>query len=393
MVTQDLIRRSGDLKQQIVNYACSGRFDRDMRQALPEQTGIPFRPDSSLDIDALDHFILRHRLSNGRTVVEDFVSTHPELSEPERAMLLSWSQIVEGIFVVDSRVGDGLKLVNLVDDLTYVVYSNAGTQAFAPVAAGSFLIARLVPLDDGWLLSGIMQALPASEHAAAYQAAGHLALQQPSLVYRNPAKLEQAWKLQRENRENFIAFFGADLIVVPGPKLAERMRAFHRYQLYEQRDAEGTTAADRAKEAYGTEPPVPEYDLPEDLRSAETVGVISDEMDGMSFMPDFGMVLEAFERPERAALRRYRKLLLSLLRDPSTSPRLLRRLAAQDPDRASQVFQRVLKRPRFSWDRDGEALLRDYKADYFEHPVLPTVAVVSGAVARAQLAESTGKGL
>jgi hypothetical protein len=40
-------------------------------------------------------------------------------------------------------------------------------------------------------------------------------------------------------------------------------------------------------------------------------------------------------------------------------------LADRDPDKASVLFRRLLKRPRFDWARDGEQLLRAAKADYF----------------------------
>jgi hypothetical protein len=40
----------------------------------------------------------------------------------------------------------------------------------------------------------------------------------------------------------------------------------------------------------------------------------------------------------------------------------------------------VLKRPGFSWERDGEALLRQYKASWFERPVLPSVTPISQAL-------------
>ena len=79
------------------------------------------------------------------------------------------------------------------------------------------------------------------------------------------------------------------------------------------------------------------------------------------------------------------------LEESSISPRLLRRLAERDPQAASRVFQRVLKQPHFSWERDGEALLRRYKARYFERPVLPSVTPVSDTLTRARLSAATAE--
>src|SRR5919199_2385018 len=147
----------------------------------------------------------------------------------------------------------------------------------------------------------------------------------------------------------------------------------------------GQSAADRARETYGIEPKVPEIELPADLSEAETVGLLFDEVDGLNFLRDFGRVEETFADPALADEPKHREVVLSYLEDPSISPGVLRRLAERDPQQATQVFRRVLQRPRFSWDRDGEALLRRHKAKYFAHPVLPSVTPVSEPLARAQL--------
>src|SRR5262245_63522272 len=88
------------------------------------------------------------------TVVEHFVAEHPQLPEEERAMLLGWRDVVEGIFRVQRRDGDALVAINLVDDLTYRVRSNRGPAALGSMRRGMFLITRLVPIGGEWLLSG-----------------------------------------------------------------------------------------------------------------------------------------------------------------------------------------------------------------------------------------------
>jgi hypothetical protein len=122
---------------------------------------------------------------------------------------------------------------------------------------------------------------------------------------------------------------------------------------------------------------VPEADLPADLSEADTVGVVYDEVEGNYFWADFGVVQETFADPALAARRRHREAVLGYLESPTISPLAFRRLAEPDPERASRVFRRVLKRPGFSWERDGEALLREYKASWFERPVLPSVTPIS----------------
>ena len=81
--------------------------------------------------------------------------------------------------------------------------------------------------------------------------------------------------------------------------------------------------------------------------------------------------------PDRLRSRRYRETVLSYLHDDTVAPMVLRRLASRDRDKATTVFRRLLKRPRFDWTRDGEELLRSLKPDHFARPPLPTVTPVS----------------
>jgi hypothetical protein len=101
----------------------------------------------------------------------------------------------------------------------------------------------------------------------------------------------------------------------------------------------------------------------------------------LGFYAEYGRAEEAFADPDLVRRRRWREQVLSYLHDDSVEPMVLRRLAAPDPALAGMVWRRVLKRPRFEWDRDGEALLREFKADYFTRPPRPRVSPVSARLA------------
>ena len=94
--------------------------------------------------------------------MEAFVSAHPELTEADRQMLLGWRDVVEGVFEIHERDGESIITVNLIDELTYRVYSNAGPIALTPMKPGCVMIARIVPIGTGWMLSGTQQTFGAS---------------------------------------------------------------------------------------------------------------------------------------------------------------------------------------------------------------------------------------
>ena len=268
---QLLISRSGDLKHDLVEFAKGARFEDVLSEALEEHFGEVIMGDEAEIANFLDHFILQRRLADGRTVVDQFIIAHPELPDVEKAMLLGWKDVVEGIFLVERRDDNALIAVNLVDELTYRVHSNMGASALAQFRVGSFVITRLVPIGDDWLLSGISRTLPGAHREDAYRMARELAEKAPELSFRNPRKLQEAWELQRKDRRDFMSFFGSDMIVVSGNEIAERMRAYARFKMYEVLDAQGRSAADRARQTYGTVPPLVVPSLPEEVLQAELI--------------------------------------------------------------------------------------------------------------------------
>jgi hypothetical protein len=377
--TAGLLDHCSDLKRQLVKFAYSRRFSRQLDQALREGAAGK-AVDESEFINITDHFILQRPLPGGRTVVEAFVSAHPELAETDRQILLGWRDVVEGVFEIRERDGGAIIAVNLIDELTYRIYSNAGPAVLASMEPGCFMIGRIVPISVGWMFSGTQQTFGASRRAAMLQVAAELAAEHPRLVFRNPEKVTQGWELARKQQAMFIEFFGSDLIVVPGQEVASRMNGFltwyTRRVLEEAESAASGLDADVAARA-------PAFRVPGDLASAPTVAVICDETEGLMFLANFGLVREAFENPGLAAEREHRQAVLGYLKADSISALPFRRLAGADTARASQLFQHLLNKPSFSWERDGEALLRKHKPWCFEAEPQPPVTPLRSELAEA----------
>ncbi len=374
--TADLVVRSGDLKRELIEYAQQPRYHQAFREALLSQDPSVVADEQKLTM-FMDHFVLQHRLRNGKTVVEQFVAARPDLPEAERELLLGWRDVVEGIFEVHHRDGDALVVENLIDELTYRVRSNMGPAVFRRTPRRSFLISRLVPIGPEWLISGATSVFPASKRAHIYRIAADFALRQPALMFRNPDKLARGWELQHAERDRFVRFFGTDLIVLPGDQFADQMR---QYQEFSRKELLATLPApDRARRV---DAPTPDFTADSDLVESDTVGVIYDEVEGLNFYAEFGLVEAVFADPALLRRRLYRQRLLDYLDDDSVSPLPFRRLADRDPERASVVFQKLLRRPGFDWRTDGENLLRERKAEFFDRPPRPSISPISERLAR-----------
>jgi hypothetical protein len=267
---------------------------------------------------------------------------------------------VEGLFEVERIDGAALLAVNLIDELTYRIRSNMGAGIFESMPPGTFLIVRLVPVLDEWLISGSVATYPAELAEQLLPVAADQALKHPEAVFRNPRLLERGWELQRQDRSKFLEFFGADLVVLTGTEYQARMKEFRQDQMSD------SAAAQRD-------------DL--ELADAESVGLIYDEDEGLGLFTDFARFQRVFEDPDLLDDPDYAEIVLIYLADDTGSLAPFRRCAERWPGGADQVFARVLGQPDFSWPKDGETLLRSVKAEYVDRQPRPGFVPIGSRLA------------
>lgn len=370
-----LVERSAQLKRELLEFSSQPRFDRERREVLREHFPNRFVEDEFEFVTALDYFLLQHELRSGMTVVEQFVASRPDLPYHERELLLGWRDVVEGIFEVQSRDDDALVVENLIDELTYRVYSNMGPSVFQPLEHGGFMIGRIVPVGPEWLMSGNFTVHPKNDRALIHRIACEISMRYPKRAFRNPDKLARAQQLQRTEHDRFVRFFGADVVVIPGARLTERMRSFYTF-CREQVVAELAASGKKPKRA-----PFHGADYPAELVASDAVAVAHYEVEGMGLYANFGMIEEAFADPSLLRHPDYRRRVRDYLDDPTVPPLLFDRMAARDPERTNQVFRKLLGRKHFDWAIDGETLMRRRKPDYFEQPRLPCIVPLSDKLA------------
>jgi hypothetical protein len=357
---EEMVERSSSLKREVLGFARHPRFDRAFRNEIRRRFGDPIVAEEPEIANFFDWFIQEYRRPDGKTVVDCFLETRPDLPPAEREFLLGWRDVVEGTFEVTGRADAVLIAVNVIDDLEYRIRSNAGPEVFDHFPPGSFLLTRVVPLGEEWLMSGQPMTLGADQRDHVLKIAAEAALDRPELAFRNPERLARAWELQAAERAAFVDHFGDDTVILPLDDAAERLAAF-------------------STKRYGIDP------MASVVESAplwaETIGLIYDETDGLGVYFDLHLVEEAFADPERTRKRLHRETLKGYLTDESLSPVPLIRMAERDHDAADRVFRRLLGKPRFSWSADGEALLRQHKPAWYTGPPRPRVTVLGERLA------------
>lgn len=366
--------RSAELKEELVAFGEGRAFERFLEPLLAEAGGPEGALDEATAINVIDHFLLQYRLPDGKTVADRFVTRRAALTGADRQMVLAWRDPVEGLFEVRGKDGECLRLLNLLDDLEYRTYANAGRSAFRSVTKGGFLGARLVPLatvPGAWLVSGVMSSYPRAAASEIATAALDLATGRPDLVFRNPEKIEQGWRSMREDRAAFAEFFGGDELILAPEETEDRINAYYRHR---QQVADGQ----RPGPARGKRPAAGPhfFTVPPELADSETVGVIYDQVDGLNFYADYGSLRDLFANPDLAGRKYHQDLLRKYLREKTITPLPIRRLAAAHQQNVDTVFRRLLRQPGFTWSEHGDALLRRRKPWYYENEPRPGVSVI-----------------
>ena len=326
---------------------------------------------------------LRRQLAEagGLAAVERLIATQRGLSRADRDLMLDWADNnVRGVFEVRAvarrdSAGEAVTALNLVDDLDYRVYGLVREDTLAE-GAGGFFAGTLLPLaddDSAWLAAGDEIGYPKADARQVARLAIDMATREPDLVFRNQEKATQGWVYMRRDREEFVAFFGGDELVLPTLEAEGRLNAYYKMR----RDS---ALAARGRHRAVSDTGETTFVMPEGFFEFDTVGIIYDDLDGFVVVPEYGMLRAMFADPSLAADALHANVLRAYLREDAIPPLPLRRMAAAFPGNVDAVFRRVLGNRTFTWNQNGTGLLKKRKPGYYEAEPTPGVAVLSDRV-------------
>jgi hypothetical protein len=312
--------------------------------------------------------------AGGPPAVGRLLAARQDLARDDLELLGWWrDDAVRGIFELRSaEEGGAVTMLNLVDDVEYQVYGFPWQ-----ISAGMFASGTMLPLtedDTAWLASGTEIVYPSADARRVARLAIDMATREPELVFRNPDKVRQGWEHMRKDREEFLAFFDGDELVFPTGEAEDRLNAYYGMR----RDA---LLSARGRHRQVSDSGETTFVMPPGFFEFATVGIIYDEKDGFVVVPEYGMLRALFADPSLAADREHSNVLRAYLREDTIPPLPLRRIAAAFPaENVDLVFQKVLGNRNFTWQRNGEALLRKRKPGAFAEEPTPGVAVLSDRV-------------
>ncbi|GHJ30760.1 hypothetical protein TPA0910_51930 [Streptomyces hygroscopicus subsp. sporocinereus] len=117
----------------------------------------------------------------------------------------------------------------------------------------------------------------------------------------------------REDRAAFVEFCGGDELVLPPAEAEDLLNAYCRHR----QEAAVAGQPDRVRGRRLSDLDLPFFELPRELADAHTIGVIYDQVDGLNFYADYGMLRDLFADPVRASRGQHQDLLRTYLRGES----------------------------------------------------------------------------
>lgn len=341
--------RAEHFKNELVKFATEGplKDEYDLQRKLFFEGANP--EDEHEAESVLDWFLFDWLDENGDSVIDYYLDAHEEIAEPDGEMLLDWLDSINSVFEVRSIGKFSVQLTELDSGDPYNVKTSAER---APFKRGQFLIARLLPLGDDLIFSGLQFVMPDRESALAW-----LEMRRAFDAFDSPEAVEKA---RREQCTAFCDLFGCDELTVPSGKLNATLERFQRYLLTERLDpATGMTPAQRFEKELGQQLTVPDLPpLPERVAGAGEVTILCDEFDGIVLLPDFTRFKLVFEtdEPERQVAD-WKELVWTYIKNPDIPIVAFERVAEQSPLRVEKVLRTLIGDKDFSLEHLYAVLL------------------------------------
>ncbi len=359
-----LLKRAFDTKDKLKQFGLS-HFEKEYQQLRKRmlEANAEALNDELQERALEDWFLLEYVLPDHRTVLSHFI----EKAEDSADVLLAeqWGLVIQGVFHVRQVIeANCFELMNLVNDVSYTVMGNPETPIH--LEKGEYIVARLLAHQDYHLFTGVIDRLPTRKKSEIYELVSEIQLHEPRMAFiDNPERIEAAYQIQKEERDDFITFFGSDEILLDGAHLEDKLKEFYHYRFFQKRLDNGETIAKTFQERYHQPPLPPHFAFGEQLAQDSDVGVIYDATEGLVFLRHFGAFENAFAQPktwqEEEQSKAARKLVMHYLEDPHITMLPFQRMIQRYPEQAVEVFKQVLKRKRFDLDKDLPAVVQRFK--------------------------------
>ena len=348
------LNRAEELKKELVQFATAGPLSKEYERQHELFFELSDQADEHEEESVLDWFLFDWFDEEGEGTISRFLDSRDDLSEEDQRVLIDWEDSINSVFEIRSLNKNSLRLNDLDngDELEVRTISNLKE---TPFKRGQCIAARLLPLGDKFILSGLQFIMPDRETALEA-----LEMRRALEALNSPEAIEKA---QQEQCSAFCELFGCSELTIPSTELTSTLGKFQNYLFTERRDSEnGLTQAEKFQAEFNRELKVPDMPpLPDQMEATGEVTILCDEFDGIVLLPDYTKFKRVFETDRPGKLvPDYQEIVWTYIKDPDIPIVAFERMAEQYPDRVEKVLRTLLDDKKFSIEH-LYALLLHYK--------------------------------
>lgn len=405
-----ILERARDLKQALIEFVLEA--EGELAAALESYSAAHLRgqqPDINQRNLWLDTFLTEGKVGD-KTPLDLFAEDRAELSNSDRALLLSWHHSFIGLFEIKQILEDGFELMNWLTAKHYTVKPNneATKQEMSRFRPGDVLLTRIAPVTQTeWMFSGPCIPMGRLGKPKLAVAIGNFKQNYKHALYSDaPELLEESWRSVEQYHQDFLDFFGSDEVTMSGyelsKKIAEMQEKVTQQRLADAGIDDSKSLAEIAAEAgvdsdemelvaeaagadakavakvleskQAMKMVMPKVELPAELKKAEKVTVLAHPRWGQMFLPTYYRFESLLITDDPSGADNADKLVRHYLESPEINAYVWYRLAEKYPVQLEKLLQTVLQRPDFQLGQDLPSLLQEFNKPI--EPDLPEVASV-----------------
>ncbi|WP_310487786.1 hypothetical protein [Chamaesiphon sp. VAR_69_metabat_338] len=367
----------------------------------------------SPQLDSSQRKLFIHRFAiegevDGKTPLEIFLATQPDLTLVDRQLISSWRRSFVALAEIVQIFPNGLEVMNWLTAKHYrIQFTDESSQAAMDrLKVGEIIIAQLSPIRDiDWAILAPWVALGRLGRPKLAVAVNAFRQNYPHYLYSDaPASLVAAWESVAVYHDRFVEFFGSDEVTLSGTQLQTRIGEFQTWLVAKQLDSAGVdrskSLADLATEAgmaaedlsvldatqertdsnasgqkQSLEQMVtPPVELPAHLKKATAVTALSHPYWGQMFLADYPQLVTLLTPVAIEYTSNDLNFIRKCIADPVMNAFVWRRLAAQFPQQLQTAIGSIFELPNFNLSTDLDAIL--IKFNKYLEPDLPDLASV-----------------
>ncbi len=390
------LERAIQLKQQFVDFVYDA--EDELAIALEQyaaEHGTRDRQDIRQQNLVVDTFLIEGKVKD-KTPIDLFLETAENLSDDDCHIIEQWKHSFVGLFEVIDPSLEGVKLMNWLTAKYYIVMPTAEVPEaeISRWKPGEIILTRLSPLtSESWMFSGACLPKGRLSQPKLAVAIGEFKQNYKESLYSDaPELLEQAWESVYQYHQEFVDFFGADKITLPGYKLNKQIAELQEKIAQKQLDSAGidpskslsdvikemgsdTSEVKAGAEAVGADAELldqalsqkatsamitPKVELPNDIKQAENVTAFSHPRWGQVFIPSYVQFTTLLETGDFEEQPNADALVQKYLKDQTINYYIWQQLQQAYPTQLEALLRQVLNRPDFNLESDLTSLLKEY---------------------------------